>query len=228
MIRKQCWSLLTVWLMAATTHAQESGAFAIRGRVVDAAAKPVAGAMVHLLAQGFNGFDVDEKTATDADGRFSIAAPKSWIRMDPTQRQELALLAVHGDRLAVVQFNRSSAPPKSEVELMLAKVGESKIEILAPDLRPVVGAKVKIAGLTSDMIRVDLTEAEVQQYAGNAKKTAIGYVIGTGTVGLPPDLQIEIGSTDAKGLVTVSNVAAARIGAITVHADEFGEQTVGH
>ncbi len=228
MIRKQCWSLFTVWLMAATTYAQESGAFAIRGRVVDAAGKPVAGAMVRLLAPGFNGFDVDEKTATDAEGRFGIAAPKSWIRMDPTQRQELALLAVQGDRLAVVQFSRSSAPPKSDVELMLSNDSETKIAVLSPDLRPVVGAKVKIGGLISDTIRVDLTEAEAQQYAGNAKKTSIGYVIGTGTVGLPPDLQIEIGSTDAKGLATVSHVAAARIGAISVHADEFGEQTVGY
>jgi protocatechuate 3,4-dioxygenase beta subunit len=228
MIRMQCWSLFTVWLMAATTHAQEDGAFAVRGRVVDAAAKPVAGAMVRLLAPSFSGLEVDEKTATDADGRFSIAAPKNWIRMDASQRQELALLAAQGNRITVVQFHRNSAPPKSEVELMLSNVGESKIAVLAPDLRPVVGAKVKIVGLISDTIRVDLTEAEVRQYAGNAKKTSIGYVIGTGTVGLPPELQIEISSTDAKGLATVSHVAAAGIGAITVHADEFGEQTVLH
>jgi len=228
MICKECWSLFTVWLMAATTHAQEDGAFAIRGRVVDAAAKPVAGAMVRLVAPGFSGFDVDKRTATDADGRFSIAAPKSWIRMDHTQRQELALLAVQGNQVTVVQFIRSSAPPKAELELMLSNVARSKIEILAPDLRPVVGAKVKIVGLISDRIRVDLTAAEVQQYAGIAKKISIGYVIGTGTVNLPPDLQMELSPTDATGIATVSNVAAARIAAITVHADEFGEQTVGH
>jgi hypothetical protein len=228
MIRKQCWSLFTGCLMAAAAPAQENGGFAIRGRVVDASAKPVAGAMVRLLAPGFNGFDVDEKTTTDAEGRFGITAPKSWIRMDPTQRQELALLAVQGDRHALVQFHRSSAPPKSEVELMFSNVSGTKIAILSPDLRPVVGAKVKIAGLISDTIRVDLTEAEAQQYAGKAKKTSLGYVIGAETVGLPPDLQIDAGSTDAKGFATVSNVAAARIGAITVHADEFGEQTVAH
>src|SRR4051812_19240866 len=63
MMRKQLgWSLFAVWLLAATTHAQE-GAFTIRGRVVDAAAKPVAGVMVRLLAPNvFGGFDVDEKT----------------------------------------------------------------------------------------------------------------------------------------------------------------------
>ena len=228
MIRKQGWSLFTLWLIAATTHAQEDGGFAIRGRVVDAAAKPVAGAMVRLLAPGFGGFDVDENTATGADGRFNIAAPRSWIRMDATQRQELALLAVQGNRVAVVQFNRSSAPPRSEVELTLSNVGASKIEIRAPDLRPVAGAKVKIAALISDMIHGELTEKEVQQYAGIARKTPIGYVIGTGTVALPQDLQIDIGATDAKGLATVSHVAAARIAAITVQADEFGEQTVGY
>jgi protocatechuate 3,4-dioxygenase beta subunit len=217
-----------VWLMAATADAQEDGGFAIRGRVVDAAAKPVAGAMVRLVAPGFNGFDVDEKTATAADGRFNIAAPGSWIRMDATQRQELALLALQGNRVAVVQFNRSSAPPRSEVELTLSNAGASKIEIRAPDLRPVAGAKVKIAALISDMIFVDLTEAELQQYRSIAKKTAIGYVIGTGTVSLPPDLQIDVGATDAKGLATVSQVAAARIAAITAHTDEFGEQAVGY
>src|SRR5207302_2518936 len=88
--------------------------------------------------------------------------------------------------------------------------------------------KVKIAALISDMIHGELTEKEVQQYAGIARKTPIGYVIGTGTVALPQDLQIDIGSTDAKGLATVSHVAAARIAAITVQADEFGEQTVGY
>jgi|GEM_PF-5243577 len=228
MIRKQVWSLFIVCLLAATLHAQEDGGFAVRGRVVDAAAKPVAGAVVRLLAPGFNGFDVDEKTATAADGRFNIAAPRSWVRMDATQRQEVALLAVQGNRVAVVQFNRSSASPSSEVELTLSNAGASKIEIRAPDLRPVAGAKVKIAALISDMIHGELTEKEVQQYAGIARKTPIGYVIGTGTVALPPDLQIEIGATDAKGLATVSHVAAARIAAFTVHADEFGEQTVGY
>ncbi|HEV3445398.1 MAG TPA: carboxypeptidase-like regulatory domain-containing protein, partial [Gemmataceae bacterium] len=181
MICKQGWTLSMVCLLATTAHAQEDGGFAIRGRVVDGAGKPVAGAMVRLLAPGFNGFDVDEKTATAADGRFNIAAPRSWVRMDATQRQELALLAVQGNRVAVVQFNRSSAPPRSEVELTLSNAGASKIEIRAPDLRPVAGAKVKIAALISDMIFVDLTEAELQQYRSIAKKTAIGYVIGTGT-----------------------------------------------
>src|SRR5688572_13427796 len=110
MIRKQEWSLFLVGLLAATTPAQEDGAFVIRGRVVDAAAKPVAGAMVRLLAQGFSGFDVDDKTTTDAEGRFRVAAPKHWIRMDASQRQELSVLAMHGKRIAVVQFNRSSTP----------------------------------------------------------------------------------------------------------------------
>src|SRR6267142_423488 len=113
MIRKQCWSLLTVWMMAAAANGQDDSAFVIRGRVVDAAAKPVAGALVRLLASGIGGFEVDEKTATDAAGRFRIAATESWTRMDATQRQELGLLAVKGDRLAVVQFNRTSAPPRS-------------------------------------------------------------------------------------------------------------------
>lgn len=208
--------------------AVEDGTFAIRGRVVDKAAKPVAGATVRLLAQGTSGFDVDEKTTTDGAGRFAIAAPKSWTRMDASQRQELALVAVDRDRLGVVQFHRNSAPPNAEVELTLSSAGGDKIEILSPDLRPVAGAKVKIAGLVGDLIHAGFTEAEAKQLGASARKTPIGHVIRTGTVFLPPDLQVDLGATDARGLATVSRVATAGIGAVTVQTDEFGEQTLGH
>lgn len=75
MIHKAGWSWLMVWLMAATIQAQEDSVFTIRGRVVEASGKPVAGARVRLVAPGFTGFEVDEKTATAADGRFRMAAP---------------------------------------------------------------------------------------------------------------------------------------------------------
>lgn len=237
MTRKPWWCLFTLCLLTAGAYPaaqgvaeaqQENGGFAIRGRVIDADGKPAAGATVRLLAAGINKFDVDQKTTTDAEGRFTIAAPKNWTRMDPNQRQELAVLAVRGGRMAAVQFNRYSAPPTSEVELKLPGVSQAKIAILGPDLEPVVGAKVKIAGLTADTIRVDLTEAEVQQFAGRAKKIPVGYVIGSFTVGLPPDLQVEAGTTDAQGIATLSNVAATKIGAVTVHSEEFGEQTVAN
>ncbi len=208
--------------------APEDGAFAIRGRVVDKAAKPVAGATVRLLAQGFQGFDVDEKTTTDGAGRFAVAAPKSWTRMDTSQRQELSLVAADKDRLGVVQFHRYSAPPGGEVVLTLASAGGDRIEILSPDRRPVAGARVKIVGLVGDLIQAGLTEAEEKQLGESARKTPAGHVVSTRTAPLPPDLQVDIGATDDKGLATVSRVAAAGIGAITVRTDEFGEQTVGH
>src|SRR5262249_12740919 len=100
----------------------EDATFAIRGRVVGKGTKPVAGARVRLFAQGFKGFDADVKTITDGAGRFTIAAPKSWTRMDSTQRQELALVVVEKDRLGILQFSRSSAPPSAEIELRLANV----------------------------------------------------------------------------------------------------------
>lgn len=143
-------------------------------------------------------------------------------------RQELALVAIQGNRVAVVQFNRSSAPPRADVELTLAGASAASIEILAPDLRPVAGAKVKIVGLISETIHTALTEAEAKLYAGGARKTALGYVIGTDIVALPPDAQIDLGATDARGQATVASVAVARVGAVTVHSDDFGEQTVGY
>src|SRR5262249_20155679 len=142
-----------------------------------------------------NGFDVDERTTTDGAGRFAIAAPKSWTRMDSSQRQELALVAVEKDRLAVLQFNRTSAPPGAEVELTLSSAGGDKIEILSPDLQPIAGARVKIAGLVCDVIHEGFTEAEAKQLGGSARKTPIGHVIRSGTVVLPPDLQVDLGAT---------------------------------
>src|SRR5947208_2970487 len=112
MIRKQCWSLVTALLVAAVADAKEDLTFVIRGRVVDADAKPVPGAIVRLLAPGSGGFGVDEKTTTDAKGQFGMAAPKIWCRMDLSQRQELGLLAVKGNQIAVLQFSRTSAPPE--------------------------------------------------------------------------------------------------------------------
>ena len=47
-----------------------------------------------------------------------------------------------------------------------------------------VGARVKIVGLVADTIHASLTEAEVRQYAGKARKTALGHVVSTGTMGL--------------------------------------------
>jgi RNA polymerase sigma factor (sigma-70 family) len=208
--------------------AVEEAAFTIRGRVVDKAAKPVAHATVRLLVQGFNGLDVDETATTDDAGRFAIAAPKSWTRTDSSQRQELALVAAESGRLSVLQFSRTSAPPNGEVELTLSSASGDKIEILSPDLKPVAGAKVKISGLACDVIHVGFTEAELKQMGWSARKTPIGHVLRSGTVLLPPDLQVDIGATDARGLATVSRVATAGIGAVTVQSDEFGEQTVGH
>ena len=228
MIRKQCCSLFALSLLAVTANAQQDNTFAIRGRVVDAAMKPVAGAAVRLLAPTFNGFDVDEKATTDAEGRFAVAAPKSWTRMDSSQRQELSLVATEGNRIAMVQFNRNSAPPKADVELVLASAGGSKITVLGPNLKPVAGAKVKIAGLRCDTIRVDLTDEELRQFAGKARKTPIGYVVSTGVIALPPEFQMEAGATDDKGVVTVPHVDSAKVGGITVNADEFGEQSIAH
>jgi protocatechuate 3,4-dioxygenase beta subunit len=228
MIRKQARSFLAVGLLAATTFAQEDGAFPIRGRVVDADAKPVAGAEVRLLAAGFDAFDVDAKTTSDAQGRFRIAAPPGWSRTDATQRQELGLIARLGDRLAVVRFDRHSAPPRTEVALAFSRPAASQITVLSPDLRPVVGARIKLEGLLADTIWVDLTKAEVPQFGGRARKTPLGYAISTGLVSLPPDLQMELGVTDAKGNAAIMQVATAEIGALTIHTEKFGEQTLSN
>jgi protocatechuate 3,4-dioxygenase beta subunit len=229
MIRKECWGVLVFCSVAASAPAQGDESFVIRGRLLDPAAKPVAGATVRLLATGMGMInDVLEKTATDAEGRFQIAAPKNWTRMDATQRQELTVLAVHGGRFAVVQFNRSSKPPRSEIELKLANSGGTKIEVLSPDRKPIVGAKVDIAGLSCDTIHVDLSAAELKQWGDRAKKTPIGHATGTGAVMVPKDLQFDVGLTDSRGIATVPNLAAASIGAVTVHSPEFGEQTVLH
>jgi RNA polymerase sigma factor (sigma-70 family) len=208
--------------------AVEDSTFAIRGRVVDNAAKPVAHATIRLLVQGFNSFEVDQKTTTDDAGRFAIAAPRSWSRTDSSQRQELMLVAVAKDRLAALQFSRSSAPPEGEVELTLSSGSADKIEILSPDLKPIAGAKVKISGLACDVIHVGFTEAELKQLGSSYRKTSIGHVLRSGTVSLPPDLQVDIGATDARGIATVSRVASDGIGAVTVQTDDFGEQTVGY
>lgn len=232
MTRLHTLSLMTVWLLGTLAQAQQDTAFVVHGRVVDGGGKPVAGATVRMFAPGyFHDFEVNEKTVTDAQGKFSLTAPMSWTRMDATSRQELAVLAAKDGRLAVVQFNRSSAPPRSTVELTLAPVSPTKVTVLTPDLRPVAGAKVKLGGLNCDTIRVDLTEAQAQMAGANgtkARKVPLGYVLGRGMVSLPPDLVVDLGVTDAQGQVTVSQVAGAMIGALSVQVEGHVEQTIGY
>ena len=117
---------------------------------------------------------------------------------------------------------------KQEIELRLANDGGTKIEVLSPDRKPVVGAKVEIAALSCETIHVDLTAAELEQWGAGAKKTTIGHATGTGTVMLPKDLQFDAGLTDSKGIATVPSLAATDVGAITVHSPEFGDQSVMH
>ena len=54
--------------------------------------------------------------------------------------------------------------------------------------------------MKSDTIYAELAEAELKQWAGKARKTSTGNVIGTGTVSLPPELQIEV-ARDFQALV---------------------------
>ena len=76
MIRQQGCTLVALWLLAATSPAQESSDFAIRGRVVDAAAKPVSGGALI------------EARLLDANGRLCLDA-RSVVRFGITGDGEL-------------------------------------------------------------------------------------------------------------------------------------------
>jgi hypothetical protein len=211
-------------------NCQEAGEHPFSGRVVDASAKPVPGAIVRMLAMETTGLGlgdaVDQATKTDAQGRFQLAVPKSWLRMSITGRQELGIIAVHEGRMAGILIARTSLPPNAGLELDLPAPSETVIVVRSPDGRPVHGAVVTINALQVDQINPDLTEKGARGYAGPIKKSKNGYVVSRNIFFLPDGLRRVAGKTDDMGRVRVADLARTQIAGVTVESAEFGEQTV--
>jgi hypothetical protein len=223
-------SSVAVLCSGGVTLGQEAGERPVSGRVVDASAKPVAGAVVRMLSVKTAGdgqeYEVDVATKTDAEGRFKLAVPKRWLRQSTTFRQELGIVAAHDGRMTGVEFSRYSAPPGEGLELVLPATGEMSIAVRSPQGAPVAGAAVTINALHVDEVRADLTEQELRALSSPVKKSPNGYIISRGVIPLPKDLSAVLGKTDDKGRVTTTRIAPEQVGGVQVESAEYGEQAV--
>jgi len=223
-------SVIIVLCAGHVANCQEAGDHPFSGRVVDASAKPVAGAIVRILALKTIGdgleYEVDQSTKTDAQGRFQLAVPKRWLRLSTTFRQELGIVAVHEGRMTGILIARASLPPKAGLELELAAPSETSVVVRAAEGAPVRGAVVTINALQVDQINPDLTEKEARDNAEQLKKSRNGYVVSRSILSLPEGLRSVAGKTDDMGRVTIAGLAPTQIAGVTVESAEFGEQTV--
>jgi RNA polymerase sigma factor (sigma-70 family) len=211
-----------------------AGARAFAGVVVDAADRPVARADVWLTTTSLGDHHPDtlDHARTDAGGRFRLALPTRWLDTVHGLRQELGLIAAGpGSRVAAVGFSRSAIPPATGARLVLGPAAEAPVQILAPDGKPVTGARVEVRGLACDQIWTDISEEYArdlgQQLKVKARATPVGFAIGRIVAPVPEELSRRLrAQTDEKGNATLAGVTRADIGSVAVTADAFGTQTL--
>src|SRR5262249_4366357 len=152
-------------------HGEGIGTRRMAGTVVDAAGNAVADADVWMITNGVTGkIEVFTRTKTDAQGRFEVTIPGRWFAAVHSWRQELGLIAYKaGYRLAALGFSRSAIPPESGTRLVLEAPVESAVEVLAPDGKPVAGARVEVAYLACEEIWTDITEQRARDIAAQFK-----------------------------------------------------------
>ncbi len=212
---------------AAGAAGQEAGDFPFGGRVLDAG-KPVAGALVRLLAVKTSGdgkeYEVDQATRTDAEGHFHLAVPKRWLRLCTTYRQELGIVAVHQGRITGVAIARHSLPLREGLELEMPPAARAEIVVRSPGGMPVRGAVVTVDELLVQQVDPAMTEKEAAADPTPPRKSRNGYVVGRGLIALPPDLVRKSEPADDAGRVSVAGVAPAQVGGFRVDSDGFGTQ----
>src|SRR5262249_7409085 len=170
------------------------------------------------------------KTQTDGRGRFRVSVPGHWLKLSYNLRQELGLIAHKpGLRVAVIGFTGASVPPPAGARLVLGPPVTTALKVLAPDRRPVAGARVEVTGLICEKVQTDISAQyardSADQFRWKARETPLGFVIGRTVAALPEELSRRLtAQTDAAGNVSLKDLASADTGSIAVTAAAFGTQ----
>ncbi|HEY3964109.1 MAG TPA: carboxypeptidase regulatory-like domain-containing protein [Planctomycetaceae bacterium] len=193
----------------------------VRGRVVDAAGKPIAGValsvpvMTDKQPQLQNEWKLNPKATTDAEGRFAAEILES----DFPAWREISLIAQHRD-YGVEWFNISNQGEIPQAEIVLYPEQVIRGRMIDAEARPVAGAKIAIRSLlapeTGNSLDAILAERQKQTFGG---RTGARHAAG----GLPDSFGAV---SDDEGRIVLHGVAAERLCAIEISAGDFATTTV--
>lgn len=209
----------------------------LRGVVVAASGEPAADVDVWLATVSLNGDpEIYDHTKTAADGTFRLTVPGRWTNQTQSLRQELGVVAFQsGAAPAVVGFYRSS-PLAPRLQMELKPIGGFSLRVLAPDGRPVAGAKVTVTALGCGAIRGDLSvdagaaERFGLTYATGEMRAALkfsrnGPTLGRMAVLLPAKVSDRLSAQTAEdGKVLLPVVALEDVAAIKIATRDYGTQ----
>jgi beta-lactamase regulating signal transducer with metallopeptidase domain/protocatechuate 3,4-dioxygenase beta subunit len=196
----------------------------VRGRVVDAAGKPIAGVALSVpvtngkRSELRNEWKLDSQATTDAEGRFAAEVSDSDF---PEAWREISLIAQHRD-YAVEWFNVSKQGEIPQAEIVLVPEQVIRGRMIDAEGRPVAGAKISMRSLQApkagDSLDAILAERKKQMPGGSFRDNrhlAAG--------GLPNSFGAV---SDDQGRFVLHGVAAERICQIEISAPSFATATV--
>jgi protocatechuate 3,4-dioxygenase beta subunit/beta-lactamase regulating signal transducer with metallopeptidase domain len=193
----------------------------VRGRVVDAAGKPIAGValavpvMTDKQLQLQNEWKLNPKATSDAEGRFAAEILES----DFPAWREISLIAQHRD-YGVEWFNISNQGEIPQAEIVLYPEQVIRGRMIDAEARPVSRAKIAIRSLlapeTGNSLDAILAERQKQTFGG---RTGARHAAG----GLPDSFGAV---SDDEGRFVLHGVAAERLCQIEISAADFTTTTV--
>jgi len=184
-------------LALARFQAEPKPARVVTGKVVDDRDRPIAGAEVWLP---FYFKAADNRTVhADAEGRFSLPVPDEITRGEQPQGEAVVWALAPGHGVAATAAYRAVAgADQAEIVVRLGPTTDTAFTVLAPDGRPVAGAKVEPYHLKAP----------------------------SGNHHFPPEgMRPSIGGiTDDRGRVRLPSLARKDVTKVAVEAPGFGRQ----
>jgi RNA polymerase sigma factor (sigma-70 family) len=186
-------------LPAAKAKTEAEGALEVRGQVLNPEGKPVAGARLYLARTTPPA--PSQQAISGPDGRFRFAVPRAERDKSAAEKSPSQVMAIakdHGcDWLPV-------GSGKAELTLRLVKDVPIRGCILDPDGKPVVGAKLRVTGLSAP--RGD----DLDSYLQAVRKEDYRYAFARDWSG-PLPAQPAVLSTGADGRFSLAGIGRERI-----------------
>jgi hypothetical protein len=188
---------------SATLKAKADAAITVSGRVLDPEGQPVAGAKLYLAKSTPKGPASSRKATSGLDGRFAFTVASSERDKSVSGKPAIQVMAVakgHGcDWAAVVADGKAG-----ELTLRLVKDVPVSGRIQDPDGRPVVGAKLRVTGVSAPK------GDDVGSYLETIRKGGYRYTFAKSWTGPLPGQPVVL-TTGADGRFKLAGVGRERV-----------------
>jgi protocatechuate 3,4-dioxygenase beta subunit len=201
----------------------------LSGRIHDIESQPVEGARIWVV--DVNSYETDDvpTAQTDADGRFRITIPRSFLQPRPYQAVA-AIVAHHPSHgLASLAFGSVDAIPDRELVLEFPRASPTPVIIQSPDGEPVADAGVTVSVLACERLEVGLSPRDTEQYASawksEPRETPWGVIAGRYPINVPDELQDRLQVTSGPNGRADIAVPIEAISTLSVETPEIGRQS---